>query len=398
MDSELQNDADASALAYVSGGTKTIGKEKINYKTSVLYTEFIPPTYINNKGKKATGKIIVGLSSGKEQPVVSKNKVVKDTETAKLASISYKKVKREDNTYYGKITVTAKKPGIVYAWVFALTTTDQIQSFGFVPVVLKAAPTKVIFQDSACTDGMVTDQFQAITAKTVQLNTTFDIYLNPTVTETGKKRKTVTENTFSIQVPNASEEYIKVESTSNPYKFTIIPLALKNEKATKITLKAVCGENGTSAKLSVTIRNGVKKMNFQKKDETDSSFTVLDQDNQRLNVTLTNGTSMAPHLAILKENVVLYRLNTKNLDGTTIYQLPSAEGFSITEAGKVKVEKGITKEQKKVTMKLVKKTQDEYQITAKAGLSTGLTAYFLVVHNGLGGQGAGWRVIEVRIG
>ncbi|MBR1741231.1 MAG: hypothetical protein IJ733_05050, partial [Lachnospiraceae bacterium] len=398
LDEKLQKAADGTAFAYANGSTKKTGNMSVNYKASVLYTDLLVPVYKTAKGK-ATGKILVGLTTEMQEPVVKDNKVAKDAAANQLASVSYKKFTTESKETIGKITVTAKKPGTVYAWIFALTTKDNIQTVGYAPVTLKPAPTKVIFQNTPCVSGEANSTFGTVTSRMAAIGTPFDIYLNPTVAVVQKIRQTVTENTFSLSVPDASKSYIKVEKKAgSQYGYTITPLALKDGKKTKVVLKAVCGENTTNAKLTVTITNSVKKMNFAKLDSTEDSFTVTDVANQSLKVKIAASAGLFARTAKLKETVTLYDSSAANLDGTKIYQIPSATGFTVANAGNVTVEKGITAERKKVSMKLVKGTTDEYQITVNAGFGDGQTAYLLVVHNGLAGQGAGWRVIEVTVG
>lgn len=400
LDKEHRTVANSQAFAYASGGTKKVNNVSTNYKTVTLYTDLVPPVYKDAKGRSNIGRVLAGVTLENKEPAVKDNKIVKDAEAEKLASASFKKITNTE----GSVTVTAKKPGFVYVWLFALTAKDTIQTVGYAPVELKPAPTKVIFQDEGCQAGKITDAFQAVTSKAVALNTSFNIYLNPTVSaataDNKKLRETVTENTFSLSVPDQWKPYIKVESLSALYGYKITPLKLQSEtKETKIPLTAVCGENGTNAKLTVTITNRVKKMRFEKLEG--GSDTEFSSTSGTLKLKFTQSAGVVNRTVKFRETVEAYA-SGKRFDGTKIYQLPRANGFTITNAGKVTVEKGITAEQKKVVMSVVRGTQTEtgaeYLITAKAGISDGLTAYLLVVHNGLAGKGTGYDVIEVTVG
>ncbi len=400
LDEKHQTDAGNSAFAYANGGKKTVNNVSTNYKTVTLYTDLVAPKYKDAKGRTYTGKILAGVTLDKKEPVVKNNKLVKDAAADKIASVSYAKVSDTG----GKVTVTAKKPGTVYVWLISLTTKDTVQDAGYAPVELKPAPTKVIYQQTQCQQGEKSSAFPAVTSMAVALNTSFNIYLNPTVVsaEDNKLRETVTENTFSLSVAEKWQDCIRIEEINGSlYGYKIIPLKLKEaEKETKFPITAVCGENGTNAKLNITITNRVKKMDFEKLEEgSESTFTKSDG---TLKLQFTQGAGVVKRTAKLRETVELYDAGKKRFDGTKIYQLPTADGFTITNAGKVTVAKGITAEQKKVGMAVVKGTQKDtgadYLITANPGISDGTTAYLLVVHNGLAGKGTGYDVIEVTVG
>lgn len=399
LDKEQKEVADNSAFTYANGGTKKIDNVNTSYKAAALYTDLVPPKYKDAKGKSLTGKTLVGVTMEKEEPAVKDNKIAKDAEANKLASVSFSKLSDTE----GKVTVTAKKPGTVYVWVITVTSKDTIQEIGYAPIELKPAPTKVIFQDTECQKGEQSSAFTAVTAKSVALNTSFDIYLNPTVVtpENSRVRETVTENTFSLTVADSWSEYIQIEKINGSlYGYRITPLKLKDPaKETKIPVTAMCGENGTNAKLNITITNAVKKMSFEKVEEgSENTFTHT---GGILKLKFSQGSGVVKRTAKLRETIETYA-SGKRFDGTKIYQLPTAEGFTITNAGKVTVTKGITAEQKKVGMAVVKGTQTEtgadYLVTANTGISDGVTAYLLVVHNGLDGKGTSYEVIEVTVG
>lgn len=84
---------------------------------------------------------------------------------------------------------------------------------------------------------------------------------------------------------------------------------------------------------------------------------------------------------IIKETTVLADTNKAATDATKIYSIPSADGFTISSNGEVVLKGVLTAGQKKVSLKAVKGTTDEFTITAAKGTPEGTEAYLLLVHN-----------------
>jgi hypothetical protein len=214
-----------------AASSKNESDKKYNKETTI-YTDILA-SYLYEKGnnakvKASTGKVIVGVTSSSEKPVLKKGKIVDQ----KAEQIAKAKIKN------GQITViaTGKEKGDIYLWVM---DTGKKGDYECCPIKVMLAPKKVEFKN---TSGSKLNNLK------IAKDTSVDIIV------TGLVGKKITEDgTYTVTVDSNSRNYVEVKPTSDANRFTLVGTGLKNDKDTKVTIIFTCDQNSKQNKFSATI-------------------------------------------------------------------------------------------------------------------------------------------------
>lgn len=371
LDQQYTKPASASDVCIYAGGDK-------NNKNYTLYTDIAASFLysIDSKGrtKKSAGKVVAGITSSREKPVLNKGKIV-DKEAAQTASASIKS---------GRITVTAKKiPEKVYLWV--IDTGDAGLS-ACCPVTVKAAPSVTEFYAIPDTD----EAFQYGTTKSfkstnINAGEFVRIYLYPAYKK-GREKVKAPDAAYTAEADAKSAGYFAV-SQINPLCYEIRATGLKDGKITKGRITFKCAQNGKKTVLGVSAVNQARSIsienpvNLSKDGPLSISITASAIGSQG---TFEVMPSLGSSEYAATDKLKIYAMGSENgYDGTKLAQ------------GKIKVAQRASSEQKKIRLKLEK---DKKTITVKAAkkISTGTKTYFLLVYNTQSDtKGKGYEVLTV---
>lgn len=114
-------------------------------------------------------------------------------------------------------------------------------------------------------------------------------------------------------------------------------------------------------------------------------------------ITASLPASTAAQTALITEQSTPQDSALDSTDAKLIYRMPSAEGFTVTTAGEIKVVGTLTAAQKKISMTAVAKT-DNYKISVAKNTPAGTEVYFMIFHNSILGAGKGYQIIKVTVG
>lgn len=314
---------ESDMVGYANGGkVKENGITK-NYKTIESYTDMAVPEYTTSKGKKAKGKVIVGITSSEDIPEVKNNKIVSDARAKQMASASIKSIR---NSSYKKVTVTAKKdPGEVYLWVISLTTKDTICKVDYCPITILAAPTSIKVKDSI-------GQIQK--SGTTYLGGSVSVNLDTTYKNS--QRQTVVTNDATYTVSFGKDSDYATVSCLGTKSYLIMPTKLKNNKVTTIKVTFQCRENGKKAVYTLKVGNSVtavravsgsKSKLTAKSDSTNISYIASSEKYSDITSTTTDSVKVMVEMGIptqttrlTNKSKVYKAVVTKNKGETASYQ------------------------------------------------------------------------------
>lgn len=368
-------------IHYVNGGNvKQAGStSKINYKTRVYYTNVVASDIAPKtaKEKKKTGKLVVGITSSKQEPILNaKNKIV-DEEAAKVATAT---ISRK------KVTVTAKsKAGTVYLWVL---DTGDTKSSACARLDIKVAPTKLeLFRTDTSRSDFVYNSKAVYKKDSLNLGDTLKLYLYPSY-KVGKQYVRTNDSLYSVSVQKNFEEYFSIEADkSDKYCFNVKVKQLKDNKKTSGKVVVTCRENGKSVAFTVQAVNSVKGLSI----------------NKLSGLTAVSGSTM-PEFEISNSNTAntigTCDVTTETFgslpttDVMKVYAMGKVDGFdkSKFEGGKISITDKPSADQKKLTVKIENKKSLKF--TAAKKIPSGTSVYYLIVYNNKAG---GYKVINVKV-
>lgn len=400
----------------LNGGTVKRNGIATNYKSAKLYVDMQKTgSWVLNKKKKVyewktRGNYVAAVTSKYEKPSLTTEGKLATTDEAATA-IAAVKVK---GSY---VTITPKAVGSVYVWVLYYPKSDVEQAnrladqtdYAVVKVDVSEAPATVKLYNNADVDPTDTT-ISMYTSATVPAGGSTNVYVKATK---GKKTKKV--NTLEEMLPAEKDfgfytvvtakyaDYVKVtleDEATQKYKITVSEDILKFAKSGKtvaVTVSFICDKNGKKVNFKVVAGNPVKSITLEKASTATDSSTVT-KVNDIINVALASAKTAAQS-TLLTETKTTYLEDYAGTDGTKIYRLGSADGYTILPNGGVKITKAPTKAQKKISLGAVKKTTN-YKVTAAKGTVEGTEVYFLIWHNSVSTDkmGAGFQLVKVTAG
>ena len=399
---------------YANGGTVKVNGVSTNYKTRTLYPDFERTYSWVKSGKffvgKVSGRYVAAVTTTKTKPELGLDGKIKTPDTAAQAIATA-------SVSGSKVIVKPKTEGDVYVWVLWYPKCspgsdqqgrlDAQTEYAMTKVHISTAPAAVRLYANGSDDP--TNAAVNYTSVTMPAGGSTDVYVKGTVGSITKKANTMrvidnAEIGYNCTVPAKYAPYITVtKDASNPQLFHIQTatnildgLKVKDGKKLTVTLPIVCDKNGKKANFKLVIGNPVKTSTLSAGD-AETQFGV---DNATKVATVTmNSAKTAVQTAQIKEMTTLHNANKKGTDGTSIFKIPCADGFSYSAVNGIKVEGKISAAQKKVSLAAVKKEPGTYKITAAKGTPGGTEAYFVLMHNAYGRtKGNGFQVIKVKVG
>ena len=344
----------------------TKNNEKTNYKSYSLYTDILASykywTDTSGKYQTATGKVIVGIAKTDDRSKLTfaKNGSIVDADAAKIASASIKN---------GQITVTAKsQSGTVYLWVM---DTGDAGAYTCCPVTVKMAPTALYtYQIPNAVYGTTAKYTKA----SVDVSDAVDVYVYPTYKEKKDVKKTE-DATYTAVVEDKAKDYFTVtKSATDPYKFTVRAVRLKDNKQVSGKIIIQCAQNGKKVNFTATAVNGVKKVGF-----ANPSGITLDSATDTIKISASKTAKVSGSAALQLEKVSSSYATT---DSPKIYVMGTPDGYDAAKfaAGTVSIKNIPSTAQKKITVSI---SSDKKSVTVSAakGASAGITTYFLLVYN-----------------
>lgn len=396
---------------YANGGTVKENGIKISYKTATLYHNIEKvDSYVWANSKHTAyksvkkGKYVVAVTTEYKKPSLKENGTL-----AEIDSKANEIVKATVNTK--KLTIKPKSEGDVYVWVLYYPKSDYNQSgvlsrqtdYAVTKVHVSTAPNAVKLYASEAENPV--SGAQAYTSGAVPAGGAVDIYVKGTIGKLTKNSNTLQviedENIcYTPVVPDKYADYVTVTQEDDGKNHFRIEMAseinslIKDGKTLAVTVSFVCNKNGKKANFKMQVGNPVLQMNLMAADDnTDLSVSgdgIID-------IKLDSAATTA-QTALLQEEKTLAVPARKCSDGTKIYKLAAADGYTFTSAGAVKVLTKPDSSQGKVSIAAVKGT-DQYKITASAKTPDGTVAYLMIFHNSYQrALGKGYQIIRVTVG
>lgn len=387
----IYSDSSHTALAplsmrthYVNGGNvKQADGTRNNYKTKYYYTKLQASDIVttDSKGKTKTkkGRIVVGITSSNEVPVLVKEKI-KDSSASKTALASISR---------GKIKVTAKsQPGTVYLWA---VDTGDAKASACAKIVIKAAPSKVqIFAKSSSSEGFSHDNKSIYKKDVIELGSTTKLYVYPSY-KLNRQMKETKDASYSVSFLKQSGNYFTAkQDPDDPYCFNITAKTLKNNKKTTGKVIVTCNENGKKAVFTATAVNGVQNISFNSitgmtcttaSGAAVSEFTIerSDTDKKTGSFVMSTGKSSS---------------SFETTDKVKLYAMGSADGFDQAQMkkGKVKITSKPDSGQRALKAKL-EKDKKTVTVTAAKKIPAKTSVYYLIMYNNK--ENLGYKIIKI---
>ncbi|MBQ4233060.1 MAG: hypothetical protein II699_07245 [Lachnospiraceae bacterium] len=368
---------DSEAVLYAGGANKKNKETGVTecYKSVTYYSDLMPVSYKNSKGKAQTGKVIVGVTSTPDEPAVVKNKIPKDPTSKNILSAARKK--------NGALKlVTKKQSGTVYVWVLSLAG-EEVVDVGCVKMTVLRAPYKIKLSDSF-TDPVASSAVYKKSGLTLGASTTFY------VRSTFKGGDEITEGVdFTAAPAKGQENYISVTPIDND-GFKVTATGLKNHKKTKAKVSIQCVQNKRKATFSVDLMNcvtgapdikeGDDKVEVVGVNEIVEgateigkylSYPIIVYASGNATKTVTTSVDITPSLSSATESMT---------DKPKVYMMAAPDGFTINNKGVVKVINKPVGTVAKIKAS-IKTTDGKSKITIKTPIITDVTTYVLVVYN-----------------
>ena len=340
---------------FVNGSKVGAIGAKVNYKTSVLYSNLQPSSITTiSRGRVVTkkGKIVAGVTMSNGLPTLVKGKIT-DADAAKIAKVTYKK---------GKLTITARKnSGVVYAW---LLDTGDNKGYAYVKVDTNMAPTKMILQ----TDELA-QQNKTLTKAILPMGDKFEFKMKPTYDKNGSVAQ---DASYTATVDKKSQQYLAV-APSGDTGYIVRAIGMNSSKpGSKVTGKVIisCDQNTRKAVLTVTVTNPVKSVDMQ----VESNCAVSGS-----SIKINAPTDRTASIANVKLSPLAESADYKTTDACKVAMISSAEGFSFNSKGKLIVSRP-SGDAAKIKLKYSKR-DSRLTITLPKKLSVGTTAYMIVSYS-----------------
>ena len=186
---------------------------------------------------------------------------------------------------------------------------------------------------------------------------------------------TFKDGEYTATVEDKVKDFFTVtKSATDPYKFTIKAVALKENSKVSGKISIICEQNGKKVNFTATAVNGIKKVELAK-----PSGVTLDSD--------TDNIKIAPSKTDKENGTVSLQLEKASSSFETtetpkIYTMGIASGYDTEKfaAGSVSIKKKPSTAQKKITAS-ISSDKKSVNISAAKGTAAGITTYFLLVYN-----------------
>lgn len=224
-------------IVYANGAAQNITNDdgtitKKNSKLLNVYTDIAASYKVNDSGRAATGKVVVGVTDTPNIPTVTNNRI------DNLSTVATAKIKN------GQVTVTAKnndtnESTVYYLWII---DTGSNATYECCPINILVAPKKLEVRNAKDNAGD-----PSLKDATRMIGETLEVCVAG-YADTAKANRTY-DSTYSWSVPDSVKDCVdieRVEGTTD--RFKIKALKVNNNRDTNVNITFKCDQNSKKIK------------------------------------------------------------------------------------------------------------------------------------------------------